>query len=120
MVVDDQLAFRKAAIALVAATEGFEVVGEADSGEAAVHQAAGVGPLLVLMDIMMPGMGGLRAARLIQQARPETVLLLMSTYDWADLPAEVTSCGAAGYVHKELLDADVLRNVWRKHRPGHQ
>ncbi len=118
MVVDDQVAFRTAAIALVTATEGFEVVGEADTGEAAVHQAAGSGPLLVLMDINMPGIGGLQAARLIQRARPEAVLLLMSTYDGADLPAEVTSCGAAGYVHKELLDADALRNVWREHRPG--
>jgi DNA-binding NarL/FixJ family response regulator len=115
MVVDDQVAFRKAAIALVAATEGFEVVGEAGTGEAAVHQAAGAGPLLVLMDINMPGMDGIQAARLIRRSRPEAVLLLMSTYDVADLPSEASRCGAAGYVHKKLLDSDVLRQAWRSH-----
>lgn len=72
------------------------------------------GPLLVLMDIDMPGMGGAQAARLIWRARPEAVLL-MSTYDAAELPSDATSCGTAGYVHKERLDADALRQAWHNH-----
>lgn len=118
LVVDDQAGFRKAAIALVTATEGFEVIGEADTGEAAVQQAStGAGPLLVLMDINMPGMGGIQAARLIREQRSEAVLLLMSTHDPADLPADALSCGAAGYVAKELLDANILQQAWRERRP---
>ena len=102
LVVDDQAPFRIAARAVVRATAGFEVVGEAKSGEEAVDQAGAVSPDLVLMDINMEGIGGIEATRVV----------LLSTYDSEDLPDDARRCGAAAYVHKEQFGPDVLEKVW--------
>ena len=68
---------------------------------------------MVLMDIHMPGMGGIEATRRIRAAHPDLLVLLMSTYDVEDLPAGATDCGAAAYLHKENLSPDLLTRLWR-------
>jgi len=112
LVVDDQAPFRVAAKAVVRATAGFEVVGEAKSGEEAVEVAGEVSPDLVLMDINMEGIGGIEATRQISQLHPEVRIVLLSTYDAEDLPDDARHCGAAAYVHKEEFGPDILENVW--------
>ena len=112
LVVDDQAPFRIAARAVVRATAGFEVVGEAKSGEEAVDQADAAPPDLVLMDINMDGIGGIEAARRITERHPEVKVVLLSTYDAEDLPEDARRCGAAAYVHKEQFGPDVLERVW--------
>jgi two-component system response regulator DegU len=64
------------------------------------------------MDINMPEMNGIEAARTMVSRRPEVVVILCSTYDAGDLPAEVATSGARAYLHKEHLGADVLRRLW--------
>ena len=118
MVVDDQAPFRGAAKAVLAATDGFELVGEAESGERAVELAAELEPEMVLMDINMSGISGIEATSQITDQHPDTVVLLISTYQEADLPASARSCGAAGYVHKEDLGPDVLARVWEQRLTG--
>jgi two-component system invasion response regulator UvrY len=108
LIVDDQLPFRVAARAVVRATPGFEVVGEADSGEGAVEQADSLAPGLVLMDINMEGIGGIEATRRITAAHPAIRVVLLSTYDADDLPADARTCGAVAYVHKEDFGPDEL------------
>ena len=112
LVVDDQAPFRIAARAVVRATAGFEVVGEAKSGEEAVDQVDAVAPDLVLMDINMDGIGGIEATRRITEGHPEVKVVLLSTYDAEDLPEDARRCGAAAYVHKEQFGPDVLEGVW--------
>lgn len=112
LVVDDQAPFRAAAKAVVAMTPGFEVVGEARSGEEAVEQVAALDPALVLMDINMDGMSGIEATRRITAEHPEVRVVLLSTYDQEDLPADARTCGATAYVHKELFGPDVLEDAW--------
>ena len=112
LIVDDQLPFRLAAKAVVGVTPGFTVVGEAGSGEEAVTQVEALGPGLVLMDINMPGINGIEATRRITTAHPEVRVILLSTYDAEDLPADARSCGAVGYVHKEQFGPDVLTRTW--------
>ena len=112
LVVDDQSPFRVAARAVVGATAGFELVGEASSGEEAVEQAGEVRPDMVLMDINMDGIGGIEATRRICTAQPEVKVVLLSTYDVADLPADAKSCGATAYVHKEEFGPEVLERIW--------
>lgn len=109
LVVDDQVPFRRAARAVVDATRGFELVGEAVSGEQAVALAQSRAPDLVLLDIHMPGIGGIEASRRIARTRTATVTVLLSTYRQEDLPEEARACGAAAYVHKDDFGSHVLR-----------
>lgn len=117
LIVDDQAPFRRAALAVLAATPGFQAVGEAESGERALDLVASLAPALVLMDINMPGISGIEASRHIVAGHPDTVVFLLSTYQADDLPAEARSCGAAGYIHKEDFGSAVLRDLWERH--GH-
>ncbi len=114
MIVDDQAPFRRAARMVLAATPGFDVVGEAESGEEAVELYETLSPGLVLMDINLPGINGIEATRRITAAHPEATVLLLSTYQAADLPSGADSCGAAGYVNKEEFGPAVLNDVWRR------
>ena len=115
LIVDDQAPFRRAAHAVITATDGFTVVGEAESGEEAVEMADALEPGLVLMDINLPGINGIEATRRITSAHPKAVVMLLSTYQAADLPADAGDCGAAAYVHKEEFGPALVRDVWARH-----
>ena len=118
LIVDDQMPFRSAARSVVGVTAGFDVVGEASSGEEAIEKVGELSPQLVLMDINMPGIGGIEAARRITEAHPGVKVVLLSTYDEDDLPADAKTCGAAGYVHKEQFGPDVLGRFWDADSPS--
>jgi DNA-binding NarL/FixJ family response regulator len=118
LVVDDQAPFRLAAKAVLRRLDEFELAGEATSGDEAVELAGRLHPELVLMDINMPRMNGIEATRQILAVHPGTVVILCSTYDVRDLPDEARSSGAAGYVHKEQLAADLLRRMWAHRDDG--
>jgi DNA-binding NarL/FixJ family response regulator len=112
LIVDDQVPFRAAAGAVVKVTPGFGIVGEAASGEEAVEQVAVLDPALVLMDINMPGIGGIEATRRITSTHPSVRVVLLSTYNEEDLPADARTCGAVAYVHKEDFGPDTLLAAW--------
>ena len=114
LIVDDQIPFRRAARMVMAATPGFEVVGEAVTGEEAVEQFEALHPRLVLMDINLPGISGIEATRRITASHPDAVVLLLSTYRADDLPADAGSCGAAGYVNKEQFEPAVVLDLWAR------
>ena len=117
LVVDDQVPFRRAATAVCAMTAGFEVVGEAESGEEAVEIAAQTHPDVVLMDINLPGINGIEACRQIL-ATQDAIVILLSTYSRDDLPSDAQDSGALAYVHKEELTPNVLEDLWRDRATG--
>jgi two-component system invasion response regulator UvrY len=112
LIVDDQAPFRDVARTVVMVSPGFDVVAEAASGEEAVTAALEQEPQLVLMDINLPGINGLEATRQIVDARPGTIVILLSTYTRDDLPDDARNCGAARYVHKEDFSPALLRETW--------
>ena len=114
LIVDDQPPFLVAARKLIASTPGFEFVGEATSGEGAVTLAAALHPDLVLMDVRMPGLGGLGAARRITAARSAAAVVLVST-DPQDVPAAAAEgCGAAAVIGKQHLRPSLLTALWQR------
>ncbi len=116
LIVDDQEPFRMAARMVVEATDGFEVVGEAETGEDSVTMAAELGPDLVLMDVNLPGINGLDATRQILAAAVGTpaavVVLLLSTYEEEEYAPRAAECGAAAYIPKAVFGPDRLESAW--------
>ena len=111
LVVDDQPQFRRAAATLISAVEGFELVGEAATGEEALVLVASLGAHLVLMDVRMPGIGGIEATRRILADRPATRVVLVSSSDADNLPATLTMCGAERFVRKDDIGVATLEDL---------
>src|SRR5512139_3268014 len=113
LIVDDQEPFRMAARMVVEATDGFDVVGEAETGEDSVEMARELAPDLVLMDVNLPGINGLDATRQNLAERAEsTVVLLLSTYEEEEYAPRAAECGAAAYIPKAVFGPDRLESAW--------
>lgn len=108
LVADDQAPFRKAARAVLEVAPDFDVVGEVTSGEEAVDAAELLRPDLVVMDVKMAGIGGVEATRRILAARPETLVVLVSSYRPEDMPKAVADSGALALVPKDRFSAATL------------
>jgi two-component system invasion response regulator UvrY len=116
LVADDRSPFRRAVRTILGATPGFEFLGEAVSGEDAVALTHALGPDLVLMDVRMPGIGGIEATRRITAATGETVVVLVSSYPEQDLPRAARDCGAVAFLPKEGFGRQVLEELWSEYR----
>jgi DNA-binding NarL/FixJ family response regulator len=113
LIVDDQEPFRMAARMVVEATDDFDVVGEADTGELSIEMARDLQPDLVLMDVNLPGINGLDATRQILANRGDSVVvLLLSTYEEEEYAPRAAECGAAAYIPKAVFGPDRLEQAW--------
>jgi len=98
----------------ILSSAGMEVVGEAMTGSEAVQSVHDVAPDVVLMDVRMPDMDGLAATEMIHKERPETAVLILTSYETTDYLKRSVLCGAAGYVLKGIDQAyliDAIRIV---------
>jgi DNA-binding NarL/FixJ family response regulator len=119
LIVDDQEPFRMAARLVVEATDGFEVAGEAETGEDSVTMAHDLKPDLVLMDVNLPGINGLDATRqILSDGADTTVVLLLSTYEEDEYAPRAAECGAAAYIPKAVFGPDRLESAWAAARPA--
>lgn len=111
---DDQEAVRKRVCLTLTARSDFEVCGEAVNGKEAVEKAAALNPDLVILDITMPLMNGLDAARAIHSFSPNMPILILSAHKSKQLVEEARRIGVRGYVTKEeavqhlILAADAV------------
>ena len=112
LIVDDQEPFRLAARMVVEATDGFDVVGEAETGEDSVTMARELAPDLVLMDVNLPGINGLDATRQILEGSDAVVVLLLSTYEEEEYAPRAAECGAKAYIPKAVFGPDRLEAAW--------
>jgi DNA-binding NarL/FixJ family response regulator len=109
VVADDHPTFRRGLAALLAAVDGVELVGEAEDGERAVELAATLRPDVVVMDLTMPGLGGVEATRQIVAADPDVAVLVLTMLDEDESVFAAMRAGARGYVVKGADTDDVLR-----------
>jgi DNA-binding NarL/FixJ family response regulator len=115
LTVDDQAVFRRVAGEVIAATSGFQSVGEAQTGEEAVEAVERLRPELVLLDVRMPGIGGIEASRRITSKHPDTIVVLISIEDPAELAHATRGSGAATLVSKHDFGPALLRRIWNEH-----
>jgi DNA-binding NarL/FixJ family response regulator len=107
LVADDHSLFRDGIVSLLEAA-GWEVVGQVGDGQAAVEAASRLKPEVVLMDISMPGLGGLEALRAIRAALPETRVVMLTVSDKDQDLFEAIRLGADGYLLKNLNASEFL------------
>jgi DNA-binding NarL/FixJ family response regulator len=116
LIVDDAPVSLSAASAVVRSTRGFQVVGEALSGEEAIKLVTEHAPALVLLDVRMPGLDGVATARLIAQMQPAAITVLVSADENPAIAADPGAHGAAAFLQKRTLGPDKLRELWAAHR----
>lgn len=111
LVADDHGLFRDGVRALLSVSGDLEVVGEAADAPSAVARCAELAPDVVLMDLQMPGGGGLAATAAIAQAQPEVAVLVLTMFDDDDSVFAAVRAGARGYVLKDSEAEDLTRAV---------
>lgn len=117
LVVDDHRLVRAGIVSMLTGVRGIEVVGQADSGEDALLALRNLRPDVVLMDIRMPGIGGMEATRRALRQDPDLKIIALSVYDDDPFPSRMLEIGALGYITK-CADARELISAIRKVKVG--
>jgi NarL family two-component system response regulator LiaR len=117
LLVDDHAVVRSGLSAFLAAFEDLELVGEAGSGEEAVRLCDRLAPDVVLMDLVMPGMDGAEATRVIRAKHPEIQVVALTSFKETELVEGVLEAGAIGYLLKNVAAED-LAGAIRQARVG--
>lgn len=115
IVADDHTIVRRALVSLFSLVEDIAVIGEAADGRTAVEQVLNLRPDVVLMDINMPRLNGLEAARRIRAKAPFVKILILSAHDNEQFVQEVVRCGAQGYLLKDGAPEDLFEGVRAVH-----
>ena len=116
LLVDDHPVVRQGLRALLSTQDGIEVVGEAGDGEAAVAEAGRLSPDVVLMDVVMPGIDGVEALRRIGGSRPQTRVVMLTSYADERRAMEAVDAGASGFLLKDASPRDVAAAIRAAHR----
>lgn len=118
LIVDDQRLMREGLAALIGLEPGMEVVGTALDGRDAYSKALDRRPDVVLMDIRMPGMDGMEGAQLILKHLPETKILILTTFDDAELIMRVLEIGVHGYLLKDMPSEAIVSAIHSVYNGG--
>lgn len=108
LLADDHALFREGLAGIIGAQPDMQVVGEASDGLEAFVKAQELKPDLILMDVQMPGMGGIEAVGQINQVLPETIIVMLTVRGDDDMLFNALKNGAQGYLLKEIRSQDLL------------
>lgn len=111
LLVDDHPLVRAGLNTLISTTEDLKVIGEAASGEQAVSMAGDLKPDVVLMDLSMPGMGGVEATRGVLDAHPEVHVVVLTSFADPERVGDALAAGAVGYLLKDCDAREVLAAI---------
>ncbi len=112
LIVDDHIMVRRGLATFLRAFSELALAGEAGSGEEAIRLSAELHPDVILMDMMLPGMSGPEATRVIRQRQPEVQVLALTSFKEGDLIRDALEAGAIGYLLKDV-SADELASAIR-------
>ncbi|WP_202915277.1 response regulator transcription factor [Paenibacillus paridis] len=112
MLVDDQKLMLEGLETLLSVRSDLEIVGTAYSGEEALERLRLVVPDVILMDIRMPGMGGVEATKIIKELHPNVVILILTTFDDDAYIIEALCNGAAGYLLKDIDGVKLVQSIY--------
>jgi two-component system response regulator DegU len=115
LIADDHALLREGLRRILELEPDLEVVGEASDGEEALQKAKELLPNVILMDIHMPGMGGLEATRAIREHVPSADIIVLTIHDGDEYVVEMVNAGAKGYVLKDVEPATVVEAIHRVH-----
>jgi DNA-binding NarL/FixJ family response regulator len=116
LLVDDHPLVLEGIRSILAARPQFDVIGQAEDGRAGLALALALQPDVVVLDIAMPVLNGLAAARQLQQEAPAVKVLILSVHETADLAADLVRAGARGFVSKYAPPsevADAIESIYR-------
>jgi DNA-binding NarL/FixJ family response regulator len=118
LIADDHAIVREGVKALITMADDMEVVGEAADGREAIARAQALEPDVAVMDIAMPGLGGLEATIEIRKLCPRTRILVLSQYDDREYVRRFLKAGVSGYVLKKSAGSDLTAAIRSVHRGG--
>lgn len=118
LIADDHAILREGIRALLKLSEDIEVVGEAADGHEAVEQCRRLDPDVVLMDIAMPGLGGLEATLEIKKENPRAKILVLTQYEDREYMRRFLKAGVAGYVLKKSAGSELTAAIRAAYRGG--
>lgn len=116
LIADDHAVIRSGLRLLLDAQADMEVVGEAGTGEETVAKTEALEPDILLLDIAMPGLNGLEAARQVRQRVPQVRIIVLTMYDDDAYLRQFLEIGAAGYVLKKAADTELVNAIQAVHR----
>lgn len=117
LIVDDHPVVRKGLSSFIGNEPDMEVVGAAADGEEAIDLAVATSPDIVLMDLSMPGIGGIEATRRMVAAQPDIRVMMLTSFGGHERMVEALKNGAVGYLVKDTDPAELLRAVRNVARP---
>jgi NarL family two-component system response regulator LiaR len=116
LVVDDHPLVRRGIVAVLEIEDDLEVAGECSDGEEAVQQALHLRPDVILMDLVMPKLDGISAIQAIKARQPEIKILVLTSFNTADMVFPSLNAGASGYLLKDSDSTELVRAIHQVYR----